>query len=89
MLIATIGMLMPATGRLPWPASVSFPVIILLTYGLFLTPLILWDIASTGRVQRATIGGAPICSRSWALRLAVWQTAAWLAFAGWAASLVN
>lgn len=89
MLIATIGMLMPATGRLPWPASVPFPVIILLTYGLFLTPLVLWDVASTGRVQRATIGGSAYLLGSWALRLGVWQTAAWLAFAGWAASLVN
>lgn len=83
MLIAAIGMLMPASGRMPWPAGVPFPLIILATYGSFLTALVIWDISSRGKIHKATIGGGAYLIGSWVLRLLVWQTAGWLAFAGW------
>ena len=86
MLIATIGMLMPAMGRLQLP--VPFPVVIATTYGLALGALVAWDIKSQGHVHRVTIGGGSFLIASWVFRLAVMQTAAWLSFAAWAQSFV-
>lgn len=88
MLIAMMGMLSPAIGRLPFPPFIPFPIIIFGSKALFLLPLIIWDLKSQGKVHVATIGGGAVLVGSWILRLAVWQTPAWLAFAGWAASLV-
>lgn len=89
MLVAMIGLLPPSIGRLPWPEAIPFPLIVIGGQVLFLVPLVLWDLASRGRVHWVTITGAAVLIGSWLLRLAIWQTEPWLLFAGWAASFVG
>ena len=55
---------------------------------MFLVALIAWDLHQNGRVHRATMIGGAVVVGSQILRLAVWDTAPWLAFARWAVSLV-
>jgi hypothetical protein len=86
MLIATIGMLMPAMGRLLLP--IPFPAVIAATYGIMLGALIVWDIKSQGKIHVATRWGGSFLIASWIFRLSIMQTATWLAFAGWAQSFV-
>ena len=88
MLIATIGMLMPAMGRLPWPTWIIFPLVILMTYGRSLGALVAWDIKSQGRIHRATLWGGSFLIASWVFRLAIMNTPGWLSFAGWAETFV-
>jgi hypothetical protein len=88
MLIATLGMLMPAMGRLPKPEWMIFPLVLTLTYGTVLGALIVWDIKSRGRIHQATIWGGSFLIASWVLRLSIMNTSGWLSFAGWAQSLV-
>ncbi len=48
---------------------------------LFLLPMVIWDLASRGRGGLALIAAQP-------LRMMLGATPAWLAFAGWAVSLL-
>lgn len=89
MLIGMISMLIPAFGRMPWPPSVPFPIVIFGVYGVFLGALATWDVVSRGRVHKATILGGGFLIGSWVFRLAIMNTAAWLAFAEWASRLVR
>lgn len=88
MLIAMIGLLAPSLGRMPWPEGTTLPVAIIGSLCVFLTPIVIRDIATLGKVHPATIGGSAWLIGSWFLRIAVWRSALWLAFAGWSASLV-
>lgn len=88
MLIAMIEMTSPGFGRMPWPAFIPGPVGLFGFSDLFLVALIAWDLRQNGRVHRATIIGGSALVGSQILRLAVWDTAPWLAFARWAVSLV-
>ncbi|HYZ49073.1 MAG TPA: hypothetical protein VE567_09295 [Sphingomonas sp.] len=83
MLVSMIGLLAPSIGRLPWPAAVPMPLILIGGLLLFLVPLALWDLRSRGKLHWVTILGAVVLPSSFVLRFAVWQTPAWLAFAGW------
>lgn len=89
MLIAMIGLLPPSLGRLPLPDAIPFPAILIGGQVLFLIPLMLWDLASRGRVHWVTATGTTILVGSWLLRFAIWQTEPWLRFAGWAASFAG
>jgi hypothetical protein len=89
MLIAMIGLLAPSIGRMPWPPGAIFPIVIIGGLLVYLTPLAIWDVATRGKLHPATLGGGALVIGSWVLRLAIWRSAAWLAFAGWAASLVQ
>jgi hypothetical protein len=87
MLIATIGILAAALGRIPYPAfppGVRDPFALLLV----LIPLVVWDIKTRGNLHPATWIGGTVVLMSWPLRIAIWGTAPWLAFAAWAVSLV-
>lgn len=88
MLIAMIGMLSPAIGRMPWPHEMMGPGIMFGMPDLFLVPLILWDVRTRGRLHPVTIWAGAYLIGMQALRIAIWQTDPWLSFAGWAASLV-
>jgi hypothetical protein len=89
MLIAMIEMTSPGFGRLPWPAFVPGPVGLFGFSDMFLLALIAWDYRQFGHIHRATaVGGAALVG-SQILRLAVWDTAPWLAFARWAVSLIS
>jgi hypothetical protein len=89
MLASMIGLLPPSIGRLPWPDALPFPVIIIGGQLLFLVPLALWDLRTRGRVHWVTATSALVLAGSWVFRLAIWETPAWLSFAGWAVSLVS
>lgn len=89
MVLAMIEMTSPGLGRWPWPAFVPGPVVLFGFSDLFLLALIAWDLKRYGKVHRATaIGGACLVG-SQAIRIAVWQTEAWIAFARWAVGLVG
>jgi len=89
MLLAMIGMMGPAIGRLPIPPMIPPPVAIFGLPDLFLLGLIGWDLASRGRLHKATLWGGAFLVGSQVLRIAVMGTPAWLAFAGWAVGLVT
>ena len=55
---------------------------------LFLFALVLFDLMTMGRVHRATIWGGLLLVGSQVLRILVWETEGWLAFARWASGLV-
>lgn len=91
MLASIIGLLPPSIGRFAfyWLGdAIPFPVVIIGGQLLFLLPLALWDLWSRGRIHWVTATAALVLVGSWVFRLAIWQTDAWLSFAGWAASLV-
>ena len=81
MLAAMIGMINPAFGRLPWPASVPPPLILMGGMLIFLTALVGWDLRSRGKLHWATTVSAVVLIGTWVFRLAVWQTPWWLSFA--------
>src|SRR5690606_8463816 len=56
MLIAMIGMMSPAIGRIPLPPPFVGPVAIFGVPDLFLLALIMFDLMTLGRVHRATMG---------------------------------
>ena len=89
MYLTMVGMMGPAIGRLPFPAALPPPVIIFGLPDLFLLALVARDIASRGRLHKATIWGGALILASQLLRLALMTTPAWLAFAGWAVGLVR
>lgn len=89
MYLTMVGMMGPAIGRLPFPATLPPPVVIFGLPDLFLLALVAWDFASRGRLHPATIGGGALIVGSQVLRIALMATPAWLAFAGWAVGLVR
>lgn len=89
MLLTMIGMLGPAIGRLPIPAVLPPPVIFFGLPDLVLLGLVGWDLASRGRLHKATIWGGGLLIGSQVLRVAVMMTPAWVAFATWATSFVR
>jgi len=88
MLIAMIEMTSPGLGRLPWPAYIPGPVGLFGFTDLFLVALALWDVKRDGRIHRATAIGGLILIGSQLMRISIWQTGPWLAFARWATGLV-
>jgi hypothetical protein len=89
MLLAMIEMTSPGLGRWPWPAFVPGPMILFGFSDLFLVALIAWDLKRLGKVHRATAIGGAFLFGSHILRIAIWQTDAWLAFARWSVGLVG
>lgn len=84
MLFATLLMLQPGIGRMPvlleTPIGPEFNT--LAAWALSLT-LIVWDLASRGRVHRASAIGVSVLAAEQIVRLAVWRTEWWQGFAGW------
>jgi hypothetical protein len=89
MLIAMVGMMGPAIGRLPMPGFLPPPVVIFGLPDLYLLALVGWDLATRGRLHKATLWGGAFLIGSQVLRVAVMTTPAWLAFAAWAVGLVR
>lgn len=56
---------------------------------LFLVPLIAWDLWSRGRLHPATLIGALTLIASQPLRLAIWESPAWLTVARGLTALVR
>lgn len=89
MLIAMIGMLSPAFGRLPWPPTLPLPLMAFGMPDLFLLPLIGWDLASRGRLHPATLWGGALLVGSHILRVVLMGTPGWVTFADWAVGFVR
>ena len=94
MILASIALIEAAVGR--WPFAIlttASPVpglgMIELFVDLFLVPMIVWDIVSRGRPHPVTVWGGAALIVSQLLRMKLAATGAWLAFAGWAVSLVG
>lgn len=84
MLLATIAILPAAVARLP----IAFiqqvgPLAFFGLTGLFIVPLLLYDLGTRGRPHRATVLGGSLIVLSHPLRLIIGNTHAWLAFATW------
>lgn len=94
MLLATIGLLDAAVIRWPFDAMTAGIGASLWTrtdvgVDLFLVPMIIWDVASRGRVHRVTVIGGLAVIASQPLRVMVSETHAWLNVAGWAIGLLG
>jgi hypothetical protein len=94
MILASITLIEAGVGRWPFAfMTSSSPVpglgMIELCVDLFLVPMIAWDIVSRGRPHPVTVWGGAALVVSQLLRMKLAETGAWLAFAGWAVSLVS
>ena len=94
MLLASISLIGAAVTR--WPFAVmaaESPVpgfsITDLFGDLFLVPMVVWDFASRGRVHPVTLWGGLALIALQPLSFMLSRTDAWLAFAGWAVSLLG
>lgn len=84
LLLATISILPAATARLPFAfiQQVGPPAFFGLA-DLFIVPCLVYDLATRGRVHRATLWGGLLLVASQPLRLLIGGTSAWLSFADW------
>lgn len=94
MLLASVSLIGAAVTR--WPFSImagESPVPGFSTSDLvgdlFLLPMVAWDFASRGRLHPVTLWGGLALIALQPLSFVVSQTDAWLAFAGWAVSLIG
>jgi len=86
MLCAMVDMLRPSLGRLLPALGVPGALPLLLPM-IFLLPLIAYDLITHRKVQPATAWGTLVVVVASVLPLVVWNTPAWLAFAGWLGGL--
>jgi hypothetical protein len=88
MLIASISLVVAGVARWPLLPDLPFPAYFAIT-DLFLVPLVVWDIASRGRLHPVTAaaGGALIATQI--VRFAIGSSPAWLALARWATDLAR
>jgi ABC-type sulfate transport system permease component len=94
MLLASIALV--GAGVAGWPfafMAAASPVpgfsMIDLCVDLFVVAMVVWDLASRGRVHPVTLWGGAVLIAFQPLGLALAGTHAWLAFAGWAVSLLG
>ena len=94
MLLASIAIVDAAVAR--WPFAVmgaALPVpgfsMTDVFVDLFLLPMVVWDLASRGRVHPVTLWGGLALIASQPLRLLLSETGAWLAFARWTVGLLG
>lgn len=84
MLLAMISILPAAVARLPFAFIQQVgPLAFFGLSDLFIVPCLLYDLATRGRLHRATVLGGLLLVVSHPLRLMVGRTQAWLAFAAW------
>ena len=81
MLLATISILDAAVARWPLAIMTNGPVAFFAVTDLYIGAGVVFDIVSRRRVHPAYIWGGLMIVGSQILRLAVWHTALWLAFA--------
>ena len=81
MLLATISILDAAVARWPVAIMAKGPVAFFAVTDLFIAAGVVFDVVSRRRVHRTYVWGGLLIVGSQIGRLAVWHTAAWLAFA--------
>ncbi len=89
MLLSTIAILSAAIARWPLAIMQHGPLAFFGVNDLYVLVVVGFDLATRGRVHRATVWGALVIVISQPLRLAISGTDAWLTFAHWAVSLVS
>jgi hypothetical protein len=94
MLLATISLIEAGVARWPFgflAAELWTPFLtpIDLAVDLFLVPMIIWDIASRGRLHPVTVWGGLALVLVHPIRMLVSNTHAWMSFAGWAVHLLG
>ena len=94
MLLASISLIGAAIVRWPFAFMATELPVPRLTMtdvcaDLFLVPMVVWDLASRGRVHPVTLWGGLALIASQPLSSVLSETEAWLAFAGWAVNLVG
>ena len=85
MTLATIALTSAPLARLPFVRQAGPPGFFGLT-DLFIVAMLVYDLATRGKVHPATIWGGLVIVASQPLRLMISGTPAWLAFAGWLTS---
>ncbi len=93
MMLASIALVEAGVARWPFavmaaPSPVPGFSTLELFVDLFLLPMVIWDLASRGRVHPVTLWGGLALIAAQPLRMMLAATPAWLAFAGWAVSLL-
>jgi hypothetical protein len=94
MMLASIALIEAAVSRWPFavmaaPSPVPGFSTLELFVDLFLVPMIVWDLASRGRVHPVTLWGGLVLIVAQPLRMMLAETPGWLAFASWAVNLVS
>jgi hypothetical protein len=88
MLIATICIAEAGIARWPFEPYVSTPPLAMWTTAALVIPIAIWDLYSRRNIHPATAIGAVALLAEGPVREMISHTAAWLAFAKWATSLV-
>jgi hypothetical protein len=93
MLLASIAMVEAAVARWPFafmvqPSPVPGMGMFELTTCLFVAPLLVWDLATRGRVHAVTLWGGLALVATMLLRMPLAATDAWQGFARWAVGLL-
>ena len=81
MLLATISVLDAAVARWPLAIMANGPVAFFALTDLYIVAAVVFDMASRTRVHPAYLWGGLLIVGSQIVRLAVWHTAGWIAFA--------
>lgn len=93
MLLATMSLIEAGVARWPFTFMQSSPVpgfgMVELCVDAFLVPLVIWDLATRGRVHPVTLWGGLVLIANQPLRMMLSGTHAWHTFASWAVGLVN
>jgi hypothetical protein len=82
-ILATIAIADAAVARWPIALFGKMPPMISVFLGLFLIPLVIYDLWSTGKIHRATLWGAGLLIAVHAIRIPFSNTALWQNFAAW------
>lgn len=88
MLLATVNLIPAAFARWPGVAPLG-PLAFFGLTDLFIIALAIWDFRTRGRLHPVTLWGGLLIIVSQPLRLLVWDTEGWLAFARWATGLLG
>ncbi len=84
MLLATVSLLPPAVGRMPFLSFlISSNLELFLLCYVAVLPLVAFDLKTIGRIHRATLGGALLILLSIPARFLLAASDSWLRFADW------
>jgi hypothetical protein len=89
MFVTMVALMSPAIGRMPTPSFLNDYVVTFVLPDLGLLALAAWDLRASGRVHRVTVLAGGFLIMSQVVRVLIWSSAPWLAFARWAVALVS
>ena len=93
MLLTGVALLDAAVARWPFPFMAAvLPLGFTVTdifVDLFIIPIVIWDFVSRGKIHPVTLWGGLAVILQQPLRVLISGTDAWIAFAGWAVSLIG